>query len=167
MVAKNANFITRTRWNHALEHATIHILSRMLPYTSMAGRSSAKGFFIYGDLPTKELTQAVQEAIDRIQSGERQLAIHPNCGTNMVTSAVLAAGATMISTASTKRRELVERVPAGILGAMIGMIVGQVVGLRLQARLTTATNFHHARIASVQRKQLGKRVLHWVGIRYA
>ena len=162
----DVNFVTLTRWNHAIEHATIHILSRMLPYSSMAGRSNRRGFYIYGDLPTETLRDAVQESIDRLLAGEHQLAIHPNCGTNMVSSAVLAAGATMLATTGTKRRGLPEQIPAGIMGALIGVVLGQVVGLRLQAKVTTGTGFKRARIVEIQRKQVGKRVYHWIGISY-
>jgi hypothetical protein len=138
----------------------------MLPYVSMAGRSNSRGFYIYGDIPTDVVREAVQEAIDRISAGEHQLAIHPNCGTNMISSAVLAAGGTMLATTSTKRRGLTEQIPAGVLGALFGVVLGQVVGLRLQAKVTTSTSFSYARIAEIQRKQMGKRVYHWVGIRY-
>ncbi len=138
----------------------------MLPYVSMAGRSNKNGFYIYGDLPTEMLRSAVQEAIDRILAGEHQLAIHPNCGTNMVSSAVLAAGGTMLATTGTKHRGLSEQVPAGILGALMGVVLGQVVGLRLQAQVTTGTDFKRARIVEIQRKQIGKRVYHWIGISY-
>ncbi len=160
------HFLNHIRWNHAIEHGTIHVLSRMMPYVSMAGRSNSRGFYIYGNVPTETLRQAVQEAINRIQGGEHQLAIHPNCGTNMISSAVLAAGGTMLATASTKRRGLTEEIPAGVLGALMGVVLGQVVGLRLQAKLTTSASFTHARITQIQRKQVGKRIFHWIGIAY-
>jgi len=160
------NFFNLVRWNHALEHGTIHILSRMMPYVSMAGRSNSRGFYIYGNVPEETLREAVQEAILRILGGEHQLAIHPNCGTNMISSAVLAAGGTMIATTGTKRRGLTEQIPAGVLGALMGVVLGQVVGLRLQAKLTTSTSFTSARIGEIQRKQVGKRVYYWVAIVY-
>ena len=160
------NYFNHIRWNHAIEHGTIHVLSRMMPYVSMAGRSNGRGFYIYGDIPTNILQEAAQEAIDRITGGEHQLAIHPNCGTNMISSAVLAAGGTMLATTSTKRRGLTEQVPAGVLGALIGVVLGQVVGLRLQAKVTTSTSFQNARIVKIQRRQVGKRVYHWVSIAY-
>lgn len=160
------NFYKLTSWNHALEHGSLHILSRMMPYVSMAGRSNSRGFYIYGNVPTDVVRQAVQEAITRIEAGEHQLAIHPNCGTNMIASAVLAAGSTMLATTCTRRRGLIEQIPAGILGALMGVVLGQVVGLRLQALVTTNTDFTGAQITEIQRKQLGKRVYHWVGITY-
>ncbi len=159
------NFINFTRWNHAIEHATIHILSRMLPYVNMAGRSNSRGFYIYGNIPTDTLKKAAQEAIDRILAGERQLAIHPNCGTNIVSSSVLAAGGAMLATNRIKRG-LGEQIPAGVLGAMIGVVLGQMLGLRLQARVTTSTDFIRARITEIKRKQAGNRVYHWVGVSF-
>ncbi len=161
------NYFNVVRWNHAIEHGTIHVLSRMMPFVSMAGRSNSRGFYIYGDIPTETLHEAVQEAINRISAGEHQLAIHPNCGTNLISSAVLAAGGTMLATVSTKRRGLTEQVPAGLLGALMGVMLGQVVGLRLQAKVTTSTDFHNARISDIQRRQVGKRVYHWVGMTYS
>ena len=161
------NLFALTRWNHAIEHATIHILSRMRPFTSMAGRSNSRGFFIYGDVPTETLQQAVEEAIRRLQGGERQLAIHPNCGTNMISSAVLAAGGTMLGVTSARNHGWLEKAPAGVLGALIGVVLGQVVGLRLQAHLTTDANFPAVRVVAIERKQLGKRIYHWVELSYA
>ena len=160
------NFFHLIRWNHAIEHGAIHILSRMMPYVSIAGRSNNRGFYIYGNVPTESLRAAVQEAINRIQGGERQLAIHPNCGTNMVSSAVLAAGGTMLATTGAKRRGLSEQIPAGVLGALMGVVLGQVIGLRIQAKITTGVDFTNAQIVEIQRKRMGKRVYHWVGIAY-
>lgn len=161
------NFVALTRWNHAIEHATIHILSRMAPFTSMAGRSNSRGFYIYGDVPTDMLRRAVDEAIGRLQRGERQLAIHPNCGTNMLASAVLAAGGTMLAVTGTKGRGWIEQAPAGVLGALIGVVMGQLVGMRLQAKVTTDANLPPVRVTEIERRQLGKRVFHWVGLTYA
>jgi len=161
------HFFALTRWNHAIEHATIHILSRMTPFTSMAGRSNSRGFYIYGDIPTDMLHQAVKEAIRRLQEGERQLAIHPNCGTNMLTSAVLAAGGTMLAVTSTRGRGWVEQAPAGVLGALIGVVMGQLVGMRLQASITTDANLPPVRVVQIERRRLGSRIFHWVELAYA
>ncbi len=167
MGSQTMNFVDFIRWNHAIEHATIHILSRMTPFTSMAGRSNSRGFYIYGDLPTELLQQAVQEAIERLQSGERHLAIHPNCGTNMIASAVLAAGGTMLAVTGSRKRGLIEQIPAGILGALLGVVIGQLVGMRMQARLTTNADVPPVQVAAIERRQLGKRIYHWIELAYA
>ncbi len=159
-------FFTFTRWNHAIEHATIHILSRMTPFTSMAGRSNSRGFYIYGDIPTDTVRQAVDEAIQRLRAGERHLALHPNCGTNMLASATLAAGGTIFGITSMRRRGWIEQAPAGVLGALIGVLLGQLVGVRLQARVTTNAHLPPVQVAAIERKQLGKHVYHWVRLHY-
>ena len=41
--------------NHALEHATIVLLSKKYPEVRLAGVSSALGFFVFGDLPTEAI----------------------------------------------------------------------------------------------------------------
>jgi hypothetical protein len=160
-------YLNQVRWNHAIEHGVIHVLSRMMPFVSMAGRSNGSGFFIYGNIPTDMLELAVQEAVDRISAGEHQLAIHPNCGTNIISSAVLAASGTMLATTGTKRRGITEQIPAGVLGALMGVVMGQVVGMRLQALVTTNTHFPSAHIKTIQRRQAGKRVYHWIEMLYS
>jgi hypothetical protein len=37
--------------NHALEHATIVLLSKKYPEVRLSGVSFAAGFFVFGDLP--------------------------------------------------------------------------------------------------------------------
>src|SRR5205807_8458105 len=76
-------FGRRIRQNHALEHATITILSGMIPDLRVSARSSSTGFIIFGDVDLGLLRRAVDEALRRFQAGEAELAIHPNCGTNI------------------------------------------------------------------------------------
>src|SRR5215831_18635150 len=81
--------VLETRRNHALEHATLHVLAptHKIP---MAGHSNPTGFFIFGDVSTDDLRAGVQEAETRLRAGESGLAVHPGCGTNMATTAFLA-----------------------------------------------------------------------------
>ena len=70
--------ISRTRRNHGLEHATIHLLSRAKPGRPLAGHSDTGGFWLLGEVDTEELVETVQTALTRLQNGERDLAVHPN-----------------------------------------------------------------------------------------
>src|SRR5450432_4134839 len=81
--------IRRTRRNHGLEHATIHILSQRVSNLKMAGRSTDSGFVLLGDAPTEQVEAAVREALRRMSAGEHGLAVHPNCGTNLVTTGLM------------------------------------------------------------------------------
>ena len=86
------NTINRIRRNHGLEHATIHVLSEGHKRFSAQGNSDHRGFHlnIYGDVTEEEVAAAVAEAHRRLRAGERHLAVHPNCGTVLVTTAMLA-----------------------------------------------------------------------------
>src|SRR5690348_7827430 len=85
----DAPLVSATRRNHALEHATIHILSSRHPRLAMAGHSNPTGFFLIGDLSGEDVRSAAAEALSRLQNGESQLAIHPGCGTNYVVTGAL------------------------------------------------------------------------------
>jgi hypothetical protein len=158
--------LAATRRNHAIEHATIHILSRMRPDTSMAGRANSRGFIIYGDLSTELVTQAVQEAIRRIRNGEAHLAIHPNCGTNMVTTAVLTT-ITVLLASMGRRRHWLERIPTALTAAVGAVLASQFLGTALQQQVTTCARLETVDVVEVRRHQFGRRVLHWVGLRHS
>ena len=78
--------LRRTRRNHAIEHAAVHVLTARWPGLSMAGRSDSRGFWLYGNVETSEVESAVREAMERLDR-EPHLAIHPHCGTNLVVGA--------------------------------------------------------------------------------
>ena len=159
-----AALIHRLRRNHALEHATIHILSRLSRDVRVMGHSTPLGFVLYGDLPTEIVLQAVQEALARLKAGQRELAVHPTCGTNYVTSGVLAGlGAFVVLTP--RRRSLSEwlsRLPLVLLVSTFGFMIGQRLGMSLQAAVTTEARVGELRVASVVREERGPLVRHRV-----
>src|SRR5437868_950864 len=97
-------FGRRIRQNHALEHATITILSRMVPNLSVSARSSSDGFIVFGDVDLGLLRRAIDEALARLQAGEAELAIHPNCGTNLAVGVSLITLGTLLGMASNQAR---------------------------------------------------------------
>ncbi len=133
-------FISRIRRNHGLEHATLHTLATRLPNATLAGHSDTGGFWIIGEVSTEVLRSAVQEAIDRLRSGEDGLAVHPNCGTNFVTAGVLAgmAGAMAMMGSGKHIRDKLGRLPFAAMLATTALIIAQPLGLLLQARVTTS-----------------------------
>ncbi len=154
--------IANTRRNHAIEHATIHILSQRLPGVRMAGRSTPSGFYVYGNVPTEELEAAVHEAIRRLQAGEISLAIHPHCGTNLVTASTLAGLATAL-TLRGKRGRWRDRLPTALLTSMIALTAAQPLGYWAQDVLTTDPHVPNARVESIRRKN-GHGPVHFVRI---
>ena len=96
MLGALAAILQQTRQHHAIEHATIHLLSARFPRRVMAGMSDPWGFTLYGQLSTEAIEEAVEEAILRLQDGEEELAFHPNCGTNLTTTIFLATAAAFL-----------------------------------------------------------------------
>jgi hypothetical protein len=131
--------VSNIRRNHGLEHATLHILSDRYPHTSLAGHSSAGGFWLLGDIPTNEVRLAVNEALTRMRNGESELAVHSNCGTNFVTSGTIAglAGAAAMAGVGKNWRDKLERLPLAATLATMALILAQPLGLKLQERVTT------------------------------
>ncbi len=132
-------FISRIRRNHGLEHATLHMLAQRQPRASFAGHSDAGGFWILGEASTEEIQSAVNEALYRLQQGEQNLAVHPNCGTNLAAASILAGvAAGLAMTGAGKRwRDKMERLPLAISLASLALMAAQPIGMLLQQQVTT------------------------------
>jgi hypothetical protein len=151
------------RRNHGLEHATIHLLSQRYPRRSFIGRSDPGGFYIYGEVETSELQQIVHDALDRLRRGEHHLAIHPNCGTNLVTSGLLAGGASFLSLMGSEKegwRKRLERLPNASLLTMAALIIAQPLGRAAQKHVTVQADPEDLEILGVQRLGEEPRPIH-------
>jgi hypothetical protein len=158
--------VSRIRRNHALEHATIHVLSSQNPKTSIVGRSDSRGFILYSHLSRKTIEESVVLALDRLRAGEKQLAVHPNCGTNLLTSGVLSGAAAYFSIqGSDDRHGKFERLPLAIASAVMGLIIAQPLGMRIQKHLTTDPVPGSLEILSVEQLRHGIRKLYRVRTR--
>jgi len=136
----NVQPVSRVRRNHGLEHATLNILAEQHPHLHLAGHSDMEGFWVIGDVSTEDLANAVDLALARMNAGESDLAIHPNCGTNFVTAGA-AAGLTawlVMLTSGRGLRQKLERLPLVISLATLALIAAQPLGLLVQARVTTS-----------------------------
>ncbi|MCL7453636.1 MAG: DUF6391 domain-containing protein [Anaerolineae bacterium] len=160
---KIADIVFATRQNHALEHATMHMLTRRNPYVRLAGRSTPSGFYIYGPLDTQEVAAAASEALARLEQGEAHLAVHPRCGTNLVVTSVLAGTAAYTATMG-RPRSRIDRLPLALFGATLAAIVAQPLAHRVQEAVTTTPEVEGLYIKSVTREQRGKLTLHKVVI---
>jgi hypothetical protein len=156
-------YILETRRNHALEHATLHMLAAKHPTSPMAGHSNPTGFFILGNFHTEEVLSAATEALARLREGERELAIHPGCGTNLATSALMAgtlAWFAMRGARSTLGRIL--RLPFAVTLAMAGLALSQPIGPVIQAKITTDADMGSLRVIEVRPSLRGRMTAHRV-----
>jgi len=160
-------WIDQTRRNHALEHATLQILARNRPGRRLAGYSDPYGFWIVGDTPTPALQEAAGEAISRLKAGEKQLAIHPNCGTNFATAGLLAGTAAWLAMLGVGKgwRQKLERFPLIVLFTTLALIFAQPLGLRLQREVTTLAQLDDLQVAAVTSIRQTEPVIHRVRTR--
>src|SRR5512134_2768503 len=148
-------FILETRRNHALEHATLHMLARTHKI-NMAGHSNPTGFFIFGELRTDEIRSALDEAYTRLRSGEKGLAIHPGCGTNLVATAFLPGTMAWLpfqSARSTRARLLL--LPLALIFGVFGFILSRPLGTWLQRKVTTEADLGNMRVVDVTHVRKG------------
>ena len=160
-------FVRRVRRNHGLEHATIHLLSRKVKNLKIVGRSDSKGFWLYGDVDTGTVEEKVHAALKKMQGGQHGLAIHPNCGTNLVTVALLGTAATFMALIGSENEETGRwgRLPLVLLGIMGAVILGQPVGMKLQEHITTLGDPGDLEIMSIEKKDRGGITMHRIETR--
>jgi hypothetical protein len=146
--------VRQVRRNHGLEHATVTILSSRIRSLRMSGRSSANGFVLFGDVPTEMVEAAAHEALKRMRDGEHHLAIHPNCGTNLVTTGMLTSLVALLGFAGTKRRDSFNRLPVVMVMMMAAVLYSQPLGMSLQKYFTTDGDPADLEIIGVTRSEM-------------
>ncbi|MDH6058659.1 DUF6391 domain-containing protein [Umezakia ovalisporum] len=91
---------------HALEHATVWVLSEtnnayaprgrgsklQVDNELLGGLSTEQGFYLYGEVNISDLRRAVTVGLNRLVNGEWDLALHPRCGTNASVAMLLTFG---------------------------------------------------------------------------
>jgi hypothetical protein len=145
-----------TRRNHAVEHATLKILARKYEDKNLAGHSNPTGFFLFGDLAMDDIRSAIHEAMNRLRAGERDLAIHPGCGTNMATSMILPASFAWIPFQSTRSfRWRLVLIPVALMFAVFGYVLSKPLGPWMQRNVTTEANLGDLHLVDVLRVRKG------------
>ena len=130
------NPVWKVRSNHALEHATLHVLSEKVTGLKMSGLSDAGGFWLLGEVPTDLIFESAREALKRMQTGETELATHVNCGSNLVPSILASGGLAWLAMAGAGKnmRKKMIRFPLAVLMAMIGFEAAKPAGPILQEK---------------------------------
>jgi hypothetical protein len=157
-----AEIVSRVIRNHALEHATINVLSQKHKKFSAQGNSTPWGFHlnIYGSLSDEDVAAAVDEAHTRLNQGEHKLALHPNCGTVLLTTATMATLAAQMTFSLERRRQnspnfslgvLLGALPAAILAVTVALIASKPVGMAIQERFTVDPELGDLQVIQVKR----------------
>lgn len=157
-----STLISRVRRNHGLEHATIHMLTASHSNFSAQGNSDHRGFNlnVYGDVSEEAVRGAVVEAHRRMKAGEHHLAVHPNCGTVLLTTATMATLAAQAAFSVEQRRQrsavttpavLINALPSAILAVVVSLIVSRPLGVQLQALYTVEGDLQELEVVSIRR----------------
>jgi hypothetical protein len=116
---------------------------------SAQGNSDHRGFSlnVYGDIKDEQVEAAVLEARQRLRNGEHHLAVHPNCGTVLVTTATLVTLAVQLvfgvdslradDSPNGKMSTIFNTGPLAVVMAVLAIIVSRPLGMKLQAQYTT------------------------------
>jgi hypothetical protein len=143
-------FILATRRNHALEHATLHVLAHKYRDQSMGGHSNPTGYYLFGDIQLEDIAEAATEAMTRLKAGESGLAVHPGCGTNLVAAAFLPgtfAWAPLMRVRSVRWRLLL--FPLALVFGIFGFILSKPLGSWLQKNITTEADLGDLQITDI------------------
>lgn len=135
------------RQNHALEHATIVLLSRKYPEIRLSGISFAAGFFVFGELPTEAILPTAQEALQLLRTTQPELAVNERCGTNLAVAGMLT-GLSAMGVA--KMRRPYSTANNVILASTAAIVLARPLGLTVQRYITTQTPNSSMRILNVK-----------------
>ena len=137
---------------HALEHATVWVLTQManqghalgeIDSEALSGLSTERGFFLYGNLATVDVKRAVQLALRRLTTGEAELAVHPRCGTNLSVGLALTAGLALGATMILPRDPIGQLLGVGMATVTAAYLTPE-LGAWAQRYVTTALPFNLA-----------------------
>ena len=151
------DFINSLRSNHALEHATFHVLEGKGNKSVLMGLSDAGGFWVLGNVAAGLLLDSAHEALTRLEGGEARLALHENCGTNLIATGAIAGGLAwlgMLGSGNGFLRKL-GRLPLVIFLASVGLVIAQPLGPIIQEKVTTLPTGQKREVVGVQRWGLG------------
>ena len=141
---------------HALEHATVWVLSSLgnsstatkfsASYLSadnedIGGMSTEKGFYLYGNVDSLRLRRAVNLALTRLQQGEWNLALHPRCGTNSSVAMMLTTSMAMMAHLSLPKEPIHQLMGMG-LATLAANYLAPDIGIYVQKYITTAIPFN-------------------------
>jgi hypothetical protein len=131
----------RRRRNHALEHATVNVLEERygLRYP-MSGLAEEDGFHIHGPAQPDAVLAAAREGLERLQAGETRLALHPRCGTILVSGQLISAVTFVVVLLLLRSIAFPYLMLAMILAILAARLLARPVGLFLQRKLTTSTD---------------------------
>ncbi|MCD6385961.1 hypothetical protein J7M23_09330, partial [Candidatus Sumerlaeota bacterium] len=141
-------FNKRVRQNHALEHATVNVIEEKFGRTNLSGYAVKDGFKLFGstNLPPELIYQAAQLGLERLKSGEKELAIHNRCGSSLLITNFLFAVLVIAAFVGTK----LFRLSYFILALVAINFLAKPLGRLTQKWITTSTDVRNVVITQLE-----------------
>ncbi len=158
--------LQRIRRNHAIEHATMHMLSRAGVAARLAARSDWRGLTFYGDIDSAALSRAASRGFLALETGHSELAVHPRCGSMVSVSFLLGLLAVWLAQSGLRRGSSPLRSLLTVAGIASATLLARPLGESAQAHVLTSADMGNARLVSVRPSRRGPLTIHRVTIAY-
>ena len=98
----------------------------------------------------RALLERTQGRVTRLHAGERGLAVHPGCGTNLATTTLLPATFAWVPLQSTRSlRWRLLLIPLALVFAAFGYLLSKPLGPWLQANITTEADLGNMQVTDI------------------
>ncbi len=163
--------ILMLRQVHGLEHATVWILSeslgaRWVDNHLLGGLSTEQGFYLYGQVNKTDLHRAVAHALQRLNDGESDLAVHPRCGTNLSVELLLTFGLAVGAHLLLPRTPIEQILGLGMAATAAANLAPE-LGMQAQRYITTAIPFNLEIVDITVKPDSWGRTAHFVRVRWS
>jgi hypothetical protein len=132
------------RKNHALEHATAHVLEKEYGYRNLAGYAEENGFYIIGADNILVVEEAARKGLALMKRGAEDLAIHSKCGTSITVANFVSALVFLGLIFVTGHFSIINMLFAILFANLTGPLLGQYV----QKYFTTSADVDEMEIVS-------------------
>lgn len=134
------------RRNHAIQHATVHVLEERYGASRLHGYATTEGFRLRGTIEPAMLLDAAREGLLRLQRGDRALAIHSRCATSLATSHTFVSGLVMWVLAAINMVSLASTVAGLLLATLLTPTISQLA----QRFITTSLDVKGMSIGGIE-----------------
>jgi hypothetical protein len=152
--------LQRTRRNHAIEHAAMHMLARTGLATRLAARSDWRGLTFYGEVDPATLKRSIDAGLLALETGNSGLAVHPRCGSMVSVSFLLGLLTVWLAESGLRRGATPARGALTLAGIASASLIARPLGERVQAHLLTNSEVGNARLVSIRPSRFGPLTVH-------
>ena len=132
----------------------------------LGGLSTDQGFYIYGEVNKMNLQRAVRLALQRLKSGEWDLAVHPRCGTNLSVGMLLTFGLAVSFHLILPKEPIGQILGLGAAATAATQLAPE-LGILTQRYITTAIPFNLEVVDITVTQDVWGRTAHFVQVRWS